>query len=226
MARRDRLPAGVITKLADALDRDLGIQAAWGDWRTFGTSDCRVPQRLDIDPWRITYLNELPGTTMMRRDALLAVGGWDMNAGPCRQPGMDSYTDWDLWMKAAEEGWSGTHVADITLLYREHSRPRMYVESLNRHAEMRESLRSRNPRLFRARRRNWRRSRSSWPVKILFPAIEAIPRLHELHKEKLWVLVRGIFEPRLSSDCMPTGARLILLYIRKLPTFLKPSRRA
>jgi len=58
---------GALTALADALDADPGASVAWGDVQNFG--DNAVLRRLGktLDPWLITYVNELPADAMMRR---------------------------------------------------------------------------------------------------------------------------------------------------------------
>ena len=187
----DRFPPGVLTALADALDADLEAQAAWGDIRTFGALDCYSPQARQLDPWRITYFDEIPGTSLLRRRALLDTGGWDMGSG---------FADWDLWMKGAERGWRGVHLPVVTLLYRQHPVPRMYAESLHHADQLKELLRSRHPGLFRDRPRNWLRSRSPWPIKVLWPAIDSMP-LRAARKHQLYALARHLFERQMSSDC-------------------------
>ena len=42
-----------------------------------------------------------------------------------------------------------------------------------------------------------------------------IPRLPERDKERLWVLVRHIFEPAMSPDCFPTVPGQVGLYLRR-----------
>ena len=53
-----------------------------------------LPEAPELDPWRITFLDEIPGTCMVRRHAIEDVGGWD-DLG---------YEDWDFWMKMAGTG--------------------------------------------------------------------------------------------------------------------------
>jgi glycosyltransferase involved in cell wall biosynthesis len=187
----DRLPPGALTRLADRLDADPRADAAWGDYEIFGRRRCRVPSADSLDPWRITYVDEIPGTSLVRRTRLLEVGGWDMGSG---------YEDWDLWMKLAEAGASGVHVPEVTLSYREHATPRMYRQSLARTTELRAGLAARRHRLFAERRRNWRHSRSSLGVKLLFPLVAALP-IPELRRQQAYALIRDVFEPRMSSDC-------------------------
>jgi glycosyltransferase involved in cell wall biosynthesis len=187
----DRLAPGALKRLADALDAQPQADLAWGDYFCFGAFSCRVPGARSLDPWRITYLNEIVGTTMVRRSALAAVGGWDMGSGS---------EDWDLWMKLAEAGAQGLYVPAVTLHYRQHDTPRMYRESLARFDSLRAQLRSRRHRLFAERGSNWRRSPSSWGVKAMFPVVSIMPGLPERRRHQCYALIRDIFEPEMSSD--------------------------
>ena len=187
----DRLTPGALTHLADALDARPEADLAWGDYFCFGAFTCRVPGARGLDPWRITYVNEIVGTTMIRRSALAAVDGWDMGSG---------FEDWDLWMKLAEVGARGVHIPTVTLQYRQHAQPRMYRESLDRIDALRAQMHNRRHRLFAARKRNWRHSPSSWGVKAMFPVISMMPGLSERRRHQFYALVRDIFEPEMSSD--------------------------
>ena len=187
----DRLAPGALQRLADALDARPQADLAWGDYYCFGAFSCRVPGAPSLDPWRITYIDEIVGTTMVRRSALTAVGGWDMGSG---------FEDWDLWMKLAEVGAQGVYVPEVTLHYRQHDTPRMYRESLGRVDALRARLRSRRHRLFAERKSNWRHSPSSWGVKAMFPVVGAMPGLPERRRQQCYALIRDIFEPDMSSD--------------------------
>jgi glycosyltransferase involved in cell wall biosynthesis len=191
----DRLAPGTLTALADALDANPEARAAWGDVRSIGSKACTSPKAPCIDPWRITYLNEIPGTCLMRRKTLEEVNGWDLPFG---------YEDWDFWMKLAERGWDGVRLPRVTLLYREHATPRGYMRDLARHEKLRALLRSRHPGLFRARSTNWRKSRSALPVKLLFPLIDKIPLMSSKDKQRAWVRIRNMFEPQMKPSCKPS----------------------
>ena len=187
----DRLAPGALERLADVLDARPEADLAWGDYSCFGAFSCRVPGARSLDPWRITYIDEIVGTTMVRRSALAAVGGWDMGSG---------FEDWDLWMKLAEVGAQGVYVPTVALYYRQHDTPRMYRESLDRFDALRARLRSRRHRLFAARRSNWRHSPSSWGVKAMFPVVSMMPGLPERRRQQCYALIRDVFEPEMSSD--------------------------
>jgi glycosyltransferase involved in cell wall biosynthesis len=187
----DRLAPGHLKRLADVLDAQPQADLAWGDYACFGAFNCRVPGARSLDPWRITYINEIVVTAMVRRSALTAVGGWDMGSG---------FEDWDLWMKLAEVGAQGVYVPTVTLHYRQHDTPRRYREDLERFDFLRAQLRSRRHRLFADRRSNWRRSPSSWGVKAMFPVVRTVPGLPERRRQQCYALIRDIFEPEMSAD--------------------------
>lgn len=203
----DRLAEGALTGLADVLDGHPDASVAWGDVESFGARRCRYHSLARLDPWRITYLCEPQGGSLLaRREALLSVGGWDMGSG---------YEDWDFLMKGAERGWRGIGIPMVTLYYREHEQPRMAVESRVRHAELRALLRSRHPRLHRARRRSRRASPSGWPIKVLWPLIDRMPVVSELTKERLFILARDLWEPWMAPDCAPTVGQRIWRQVRR-----------
>lgn len=188
----DRLAPAALETLADRLDSHPDVAAAWGSYRTFGASDCHFPAAPSLDPWRITYLDEIPGTSMVRREAIEAIGGWDSGIG---------YEDWDFWMKLARLGARGIGLEQVTLLYRTHDSPRLLSETLRAHATHFGVLRERNLDLFKARRRNRRASATPRPLKVALPAIDAIPGLPERRKGQLWAMARYFFQRDMCSDC-------------------------
>lgn len=166
---------GALTALADALDADPSAAVAWGDVQNFG--DNTVMRRLgrSLDPWLITYVNDLPADAMVRREALLDAGGWELKGG---------YEDWDLWMALAERGAGGIHVPVVTGRYRVRS-TRMLGETQQRHGAQLDLLRERHPRLFDERAANRRRSPAPLRCKLLFPLVDRLP-LAEYTKQRLF----------------------------------------
>src|SRR5262245_3524222 len=72
----DLLVPGALTVLADALDADPGLSVAWGDTEAFGDFE-RVYREADgLDAWLLSYECRVPTASMIRRSALLDVGGW------------------------------------------------------------------------------------------------------------------------------------------------------
>lgn len=187
----DLLAPGAITALADVLDARPDLAAAWGHYQTFGANSCRFPCAPSLDPWRITYIDEIPATAMVRRDAIACSGGWSMGSG---------YEDWDFWMNLAELGYTGTGLGEVTLLYRVHHAS-MYSRSRERHGEIFDRIRGRHPDLFAARASNRRSSTTPWPMKLLFSLISGVPRLPERRRYQLYTLVRYYCQPHMSSSC-------------------------
>ena len=161
----DLLVPGALTVLADALDADPRAAAAWGDVAFFGEFELVARTADRLDPWTIWYLDELPGTSMVRRTVLAQTGGWRFE---------NAYEDWDFWMTVAEQGLDGVRVPSVIFRYRRDPE-RMSAGGLARHGELLDELRARHPRLRAARRRNWRRSSAPLRMRLLFPLVELAP---------------------------------------------------
>jgi glycosyltransferase involved in cell wall biosynthesis len=192
----DVLEPGAVRRLADALDADPGAAAAWGSYQRFGDESTVQKTAPDLDPWQVSHQNDLPATALIRREALLQAGGWQLRGG---------YEDWDLWMALAERGWRGIGLDAIVYRYRR-AGTRMLHQAAARHAEIYEELLRRHPRLVAARRRNWRRSRAPLLLRLGLPAVALLPisadrrRLaggvvaHLAHRRGVRVLLRRIRE--------------------------------
>ncbi len=174
----DRLAPDALARLAAALDAHPEAALAWGDVETFGDVTLRVAGARQLDPWQITYVNELPVCSLIRRDRLIAAGGWQISG----------YEDWDLWMAFAERGWEGVYVPGTVLHYRRHGW-RMAGGVLDEYGRKLEQLRSRHERLWAERGRNRRRSPAPRRVRYLFPLIDALPAVSAYHKHRLFRLV-------------------------------------
>jgi glycosyltransferase involved in cell wall biosynthesis len=161
----DRLLPGALSALAAALDRDPDLALAWGDYRLFGERSWRQKTAPSLDPWQVSYQNDIPASVLVRRSALLSTGGWELRGG---------YEDWDMLMGLAERGERGLRVPLVVYEYRQHG-VRMLGESATRHGEIYASLRGRHPGLFASRRRAWRRSNAPWALKLALPLIFALP---------------------------------------------------
>lgn len=174
----DVLVPGALGALAEALDRDPGAKIAWGDVEIFGDFEGRVAGARNFDPWQLTYVSEIPVASLIRRDALLDAGGWQLRG----------YEDWDLWLAFAERGWSGVYVGRPVIRHRQHGR-RLVASMLDSFGAVFASLRERHRPLFDARRANWRRSSAPWRARLLFPVIGALPGVSEFDKHRLCRLV-------------------------------------
>jgi glycosyltransferase involved in cell wall biosynthesis len=184
----DLFEPGALAVLANALDSTPNAAAAWGDVAFFGEFELVAPTASRLDPWTIWYLDEIPGTSMVRRTVLESTGGWRLN---------DTYEDWDFWMTLAERDLDGVRVPSVVIRYRRDPE-RMSAGGLVRHGELLEALRARHPELRRRLRRNWLRSSAPLRMRLLFPVIERLP-LSGLDKHRLRRLVAHpvrVFEHR------------------------------
>jgi glycosyltransferase involved in cell wall biosynthesis len=162
----DRLAPGALTRLAAVLDSRPEVDAVWGSYQQFGEAMQVQRTAPFLDPWQVSYQNDLPATALFRRSAVLNVGGWEPTAG--------GYEDWDLWMALAEAGCRGIGLDEVIYLYRRHG-PRRLRESRPRHAHYYRLLKARHPALFAQRRRNWRRSPAPRLLRLALPVIGRLP---------------------------------------------------
>jgi glycosyltransferase involved in cell wall biosynthesis len=169
---------GALAALADALDAHPEADVAWGDVQNFGED--RTLRRLGrtLDPWLITYVNELPVDAMVRREALLDAGGWQLRGG---------YEDWDLWMTLAESGRTGIHVPVLTGWYRVRA-SRSFATAERSHEVHLRTLVDRHPRLFADRRKNRKHSPAPLRCKLLLPLLDRLP-LGDHTKQRLFRVV-------------------------------------
>lgn len=161
----DALVPGGLAALADALDANPDAALAWGDIEVWGEIEASLAVARSLDPWLLTYLNDVPVASLVRRSALDAAGGWSMGSG---------YEDWDLWLALAERGYTGVHVDRATLRYRRRS-GRMLDDCTPQHALLYAKLRGRHAGLFAARRSSRRASSAPARAKLMFPLIDALP---------------------------------------------------
>jgi len=161
----DLAAPGALTQLADALDADPGCALAWGDELVFGDVEMYVRSVEALDPWRITYQNGIPMSSLVRRERLLAVGGWRFR---------DGYEDWDLWMSFAEQGWTGRRIPIVAGFHRQHG-GRRYAADRARHEVLVARLEERHSGLFAARRANRWRSTAPRRLRALLPLVWRLP---------------------------------------------------
>ena len=161
----DKVAARSLSPLADQLDALPELQLVWGDMQTFGDWSQTNRMTESLDPWLITYMNEMPVAVLIRREALLAAGGWQLATG---------WEDWDLWQTLAERGALGRCVAGVCLLYRRHG-TRMSNDAEARRTELMKVLRTRHPDLYASRRAAWRHSSSPLLLRLTLPVIRVLP---------------------------------------------------
>jgi glycosyltransferase involved in cell wall biosynthesis len=164
----DVLLPGSLAVMADCLDANPDADACFGDYAEFGVQEGlrRVPD--SIDPYRVAYSNDW-GAPMLRRTALVEIGGWlpegqDSRAFP--------YEDWHVWMSLAERGTRGLHVGRDLVTYRRRIQPgRRLSLDRRRHADAYKLLRALHPRLFAELRDHRRRSSLGRLQKLLYPVV-------------------------------------------------------
>ena len=85
--------------------------------------DGRPPKRWPIDRWRLEYFPASlaaqnfiqPSAAVLRRSALLAIGGFSTN------PALQFIEDYDCWIRLVEQGYSFEFHSDVTSRYRKHA---------------------------------------------------------------------------------------------------------
>jgi len=213
----DRLPAGAVMALADTLDADPSLALAWGDVEVFG--DWAGPMRKadTLDPWLITYINEIPIAALVRRQELVPVGGW--RARRCE--------DWSLWMSLAERGTRGVRIPKATLEYRVHGErngSRDFADLLR----VNDELRRLHQGLYRRRRATWRTSDAPLLLRLTLPVLERLPLVSPQRKKALSWLAADVAYRRLGTTAPVRLARLgrqvALLRDRFVETRLRAER--
>ena len=107
----DRLEPSFLAMAVPVLDRDPSITFVSSWLRTFGDEHWEwTPKRCDLPTllWEDTILT----AAVVRRDAVLAVGGYDA-AMP-----VQGDEDWDLWLTLVERGHLGVILPEVLFNYR------------------------------------------------------------------------------------------------------------
>jgi glycosyltransferase involved in cell wall biosynthesis len=107
----DRLEPTYFEKAVPLLDADpsLTFVSCW--LRTFGDEEWEwKPEQCDLPAllWEDTILT----ASLMRRDTVVAVGGYDT------QMPIQGLEDWDLWLTLAERGYRGVILREVLFNYR------------------------------------------------------------------------------------------------------------
>jgi glycosyltransferase involved in cell wall biosynthesis len=102
-----------LSRLASALDVEPAAAFAYGILESF---DVRGPRGLmswvGWDPFWLRYDNPIDAMAMLRRDAVVAVGGYTS------EPALYGWEDFALWCALAQTGREGTLVPEILGRYR------------------------------------------------------------------------------------------------------------
>jgi glycosyltransferase involved in cell wall biosynthesis len=115
----DRLRPGALAALRAPLEADAALGFAYGDAEFFGAWSGRLAFP-DFDGYRLLYRSIVTATSLIRREAFEAVGGFDAT--------LPGYEDWDLYLGALECGWGGRRVPEVVLDYRRHSTSRLSAD--------------------------------------------------------------------------------------------------
>lgn len=200
----DVLLPGAIAELIGVLDAHPEAVVAWGGYRRFGLEHTVQPLAPTLDAWQLTYMNELPATALIRREALAATPGWRLRG---------NYEDWDFWLTLAERGYVGVGTPRLTFGYRRVGTGMLHGAH-TQHEEHFERLRSLHADLFARRRALWRRSRAPWLLRLTLPVVERLPvsrehkrfagsvLSHLAHRRGVGLLVRRVREVRATQRAM------------------------
>jgi glycosyltransferase involved in cell wall biosynthesis len=140
----DLLEPNALGDLADALEAaPPDVAFAWGDYLIFGEYDGRYRAPRRFLPWSLTYVNQYPVSSLIRRSALEAAGGWQWR----------TYEDWDLWLRFVGLGLTGVAVDRIVYRRRLHGTGRLLQATRGEHADLYARLRERHPQVFADRPR-------------------------------------------------------------------------
>ena len=110
---------------------------------------CRARLFEDIDavwiprpynPYQLLLSNSIIGCVLLRRDAYLAVDGYDETMRHGNE-------DWDLWIRLIKAGWDVVEVPDVLFRYRKHGIS-MSVETEARFEQGRAEIVERHPDLY------------------------------------------------------------------------------
>ena len=124
------------------LESNPDKQFAWGDYLVFGEYDGRYRAPSAFLPWTLTWVNPYPNSSLLRRDALDAAGGWPDGR----------YEDWSLWLRFVELGFSGVALDDVTYRHRLHGAHRVQRSQRLQHRRLYAMLKQRHPDAFGRRR--------------------------------------------------------------------------
>ena len=137
----DELEPGFLERLVAALDTDPAAAFACCRARLFGDIEAVwVPRR--YNPYQLLLSNSIIGCVVMRKDAALALGGYDESM-------RNGNEDWELWVRLMEAGWDVVEVDEPLFRYRKHGIS-MSVETEARFEQGRAEIVDRHPDLYAA----------------------------------------------------------------------------
>lgn len=112
----DRLvPTAVEHMLAALQGQPDAVAYVYGQMRYFGRKE-GVFASMPFDGRRLGRANFICASTLIRRDTLLSVGGYDDGFRMLRE-------DWELYIRLFTKGFSGQFLPEVILEYRKHKEP-------------------------------------------------------------------------------------------------------
>ncbi|MCU1459452.1 MAG: hypothetical protein JWL73_3544, partial [Actinomycetia bacterium] len=169
-ADNEIFPTG-LQRLVAALDADPDATFAYGVLQTFDTGG---PQGLlgyyPWQPWRLRYGNYIDAMALIRRSALLELGGY------AEERRLYGWEDYDLWCRLAEKGAYAVHVASPVARYRS-SRSSMISMSNLSHTAAFDALRERAPQLMSGGLEDWEHPLTDW--------LNTVKRTYAAHRHLL-----------------------------------------
>jgi GT2 family glycosyltransferase len=134
----DRLRRGALAALRAPLEADPSLGFAYGDAEFFGAWSGRLAFP-DFDGYRLLYRSIVTATSLIRREVIEGVGGFDAT--------LPGYEDWDLYLGALEHGWGGRRVPEVVLDYRRHSSSGLAADRADYRRRYR-TIRAKHPELY------------------------------------------------------------------------------
>lgn len=112
----DRLvPTAVEHMLAVLQEQPQTVAYVYGQMRYFGRKE-GVFASMPFDGRKLVRANFICASTLIRRDILLSVGGYDDGFRMLRE-------DWELYIRLFTKGFSGQFLPEVILEYRKHKEP-------------------------------------------------------------------------------------------------------
>jgi glycosyltransferase involved in cell wall biosynthesis len=136
----NRLRPPALSRLLDALHCS-GTDFAYSQLRTFG--DQEGIGLADIwQPRRLATSNYIDAMALIRREALLAAGGYAVLADD------HGWEDYDLWCRFVELGFEGAFLPELLCDYRVHSASMLRSRTNKHHDALMAEMRLRHPSVF------------------------------------------------------------------------------
>jgi glycosyltransferase involved in cell wall biosynthesis len=159
----DMAVPGALALMADRLDSEPDAAVCFGDYAELQIEELLRAVPDELDPYRLAFTNEYPGTSLYRRSLLESLGGWRFQ---------DAFEDWDLWMSIVDHGAGGMHFGPGAVTFKRKVHPdRMGASAKPRYRAIYRALRERHPKLF-AQLREYRRRSAMNPLrKWLYPVV-------------------------------------------------------